>query len=395
MAASGALAVAGEARISPAAAKRVRAGLPWVYRSEVTLPAQAAGGSIVSVADVQGRRLARAFWAASSPLALRVLTRDDAEAIDSAFFERRIERALARRAALFPGFEAFRAVHGESDGLPGLIVDRFADGLTLQTTAEGMDQRKEQMAALLQKRLGSRVVALRDDGSARDFEGLPREKRLLHGTDSAVSYREGENRFAIDLLTDHKTGSFLDQQENHLRARTYARGRGLDTFSYHGGFALSLARGCTQVVAIEQDELAASRLAANAKANGLGHLEARCANAFDVFRDLEAAKERFDIVVVDPPAFAKRKEGLDTAARAYKELFLRALRLLSPDGILFACSCSARFTASLLDSVVEEAAADVGRSLQLLERHGASRDHPVLVGVPETGYLKCHVYRAL
>lgn len=382
------------AQLSKAGAKRARAGAVWIFRTDVEREPEAAGGDVVEVVDAQGNFIGQAFWAARSKLALRLVSRDRAPITDDTFRER-LARALERRRQLFPDADAFRVVHGESDLLPGFIVDKFGDALTLQTLSEGADRRKAQWAQMLDELLSPRTIALRDDGSARDFEGLPREQKLLKGTDPKASFHEGTVRYDIDLLTDHKTGSFLDQQENHVRAKSYARGRGLDTFSYHGGFALQLAQGCQSVIAVEQDALAASRIEANAKTNALGNVEVRNANAFDVLRELQSAGEKFDVVVIDPPAFAKRKEGLPAAERAYKELNLRAFKLLAPDGILITCSCSGKMVPELFEEIVLSAATDAGRSAQLLEKRGAARDHPMLASTPETAYLKCYVYRAL
>ncbi len=375
-------------------AKRLRQGHVWVFNTDVEVVPDAPGGSVVLAVDSQQNPIGQCFWASRSKLSLRLLTRENVS-IDDAWFRDKLSRALARRRQLFPDFDAYRVVHGESDLVPGLIVDKFGDALTVQTLSEGADLRKEQFASVLAELCGAKTVAIRDDGSSRDFEGLQREKRLFRGTNSTARYHEGENVFEIDLMSDKKTGSFLDQQENHLWARRYARGRGLDTFSYHGGFALSLARGCAQVTAVEQDEQAAARLGANVRANSLANVTVRNGNAFDVLRELERSGERFDTVVIDPPAFAKRKSGIAAAERAYKELNLRAFRLLAPDGILFSCSCSAKMVPEEFERVILEAAVDAGRTVQLLERRGASRDHPMLATVPETAYLKCFVYRAL
>ena len=382
------------ARLSKLGARRLRSGHVWVFRSDVEQAPDAPGGAVVLAVDTQGNPIGQCFWAARSKLALRLLTRSP-EPVDDAWFQARFSRALARRKQLFPTADAYRVIHGESDQVPGLLVDRYGDALTLQTLSEGADARKEQWAAELAKLCGARTVALRDDGSSRDFEGLPREQRLLIGEASRAQFHEGANLLEVDLLGDLKTGAFLDQQENHVRARDYARGRGLDCFSYHGGFALSLARGCESVLAIEQDERAATRIGENAARNGLANVTARCANAFDVLRELEKETARFDVIVLDPPAFAKRREGLDAARRAYKDLNLRAFRLLAPDGVLITCSCSGKMVPAEFESVVQDAAADAGRTVQCLEQRGAGRDHPPLVGVPETGYLKCFIYRAL
>jgi len=286
------------------------------------------------------------------------------------------------------GREALRLVHGEADGLPGLFVDRYRDRLVLQTLSEGMDARKEMLAALLQELTSAVQVVCRDDGSGRDFEQLPRESRILRGLpDTEAEWREGENVFRTDLLHGMKTGAFLDQAENHLRAGQLGRGRALDAFSYHGGFALALAARCDSVIALEQDPAAAARLAEN--------VETREANAFDVLHQLDRDGERFDTVVLDPPGLAKRKEGPRTAMRAYRELNVRALRLLRPGGLLVTCSCSGKVKPPDFEEMLLGAADDVRRPIQILERRGPAADHPVLGGLPETEYLKAFFVRPL
>ncbi|MEN9796609.1 MAG: hypothetical protein RL653_305 [Pseudomonadota bacterium] len=385
------------ARVSQKGAQKLRRGNPWCYRTELLEPPSGTSpGAVVDVVDVQGNPVGQGLYAHRSPLALRLLTRESSAQVrvDDAFFEARLRAALERRHALAPR-DAYRLVHGESDLLPGLLVDRFGDGLTLQTLSEGMDARKERLGRVLQGLTGARVVVCRDDHSGRDFEQLPREKRLLHGSGAAVRYHEGETCFEVDLLEDMKTGGFLDQVDNHLRAGELARGEALDTFTYHGGFALSLARGCTSVLAVEQDAQAAARAAENARRNGRAHVTVQQANAFDVLRTFEKEGRRFDTVVLDPPAFAKRKEGVQTALRAYHELNLRAFKLLRPGGLLVTCSCSGKVTRQAFEDMVASAAGDAKRPVALLERRGAGVDHPPLVGLPETEYLKTFFYRVL
>ncbi|HZX42471.1 MAG TPA: class I SAM-dependent methyltransferase, partial [Myxococcaceae bacterium] len=334
--------------------------------------------------------------AARSPLALRLLTRRAPadERVDEGWFRARLEASIARRTP--PDREALRLVHGEADGLPGLFVDRYRDRLVLQTLAEGMDARKESFAAALMALTGAVQAVARDDGSGRDFEQLPRESRVLLGPSEAqVEWREGQNVFRTDLLHDMKTGAFLDQAENHLRAGQLGRGRALDAFSYHGGFAVALAARCTSVLALEQDPAASARLAENVRRNGLGNVEAREANAFDVLHQLDREGERFDTVVLDPPGLAKRKEGPRTALRAYRELNVRALRLLRPGGLLVTCSCSGKVKPPQFEEMLLGAADDVRRPVQILERRGPAADHPVLGGLPETEYLKAFFVRPL
>ncbi|MGA9519897.1 MAG: class I SAM-dependent rRNA methyltransferase [Myxococcaceae bacterium] len=384
--------------VSARGAQRLRRQNPWCYRTELErAPEVKERGPIVLVTDPQGNPVGQAFYAQRSPLALRLLTRrgPQEEPIDEAFFRQRLEAAIARRKVMGPR-DAMRLVHGESDLIPGLLVDRYGAGLTLQTLSEGADARKELFAKLLVELTGASHVVCRDDASGRDWEGLPREVKVLHGEGPALfSYHEGENRFEVDLIEDHKTGSFLDQVDNHLRAGELGRGEALDTFSYHGGFALSLARNCSSVLAVEQDPDAAARASANAKANGRDNVTVRNGNAFDVLHEFDRTGRKFDTVVIDPPGLAKRKEGLKTALRAYKELNLRAFRCLRPDGLLVTCSCSGKLDRIAFEEMVLSAAQDAKRSVQILERRGAGLDHPVLGTMPESEYLKAIFLRVL
>ncbi|RKH09279.1 class I SAM-dependent rRNA methyltransferase [Corallococcus sp. CA053C] len=386
------------ARVSLKGAKTLRRGTPWLYRTELMEPPVTdTPGAVVAVVDPQGNPIGQALYARRSPLALRLLTRKSPaeEKVDDAFFRRRVEAALARRAVL-PGRDGLRLVHGEADLLPGFFVDRYGPGLTIQTLSEGMDARKEMLARVLVEKTGATHVVCRDDASGRDFESLPREVRLLHGQgDARFSYHEGDNRFEVDLMGDMKTGAFLDQVDNHLRAGELGRGEALDCFSYHGGFALALAKHCTSVLAVEQDAKAAARAKSNADANGRANVQVENANAFDVLRRFDQEGRRFDTIVLDPPGLAKRREGLATALRAYHELNLRALRCLKPDGLLVTCSCSGKLDREGFESMVLDAAVDAKRPVQILERRGAGLDHPVLAGLLETEYLKALYVRAL
>ncbi|MBZ4400514.1 class I SAM-dependent rRNA methyltransferase [Myxococcus sp. MISCRS1] len=386
------------ARTTPKGAKSLRAGNPWLYRTELAAPPDVTGpGAVVMVVDSQGNPIGQALYARRSPLALRLLTRTPPRElqVNDAFFRKRLEAALARRSSLSKR-DGLRLVHGEADLLPGLFVDRYGKGLTLQTLSEGMDARKESLAKMLVELTGATHVVCRDDASGRDFEGLPRETRLLHGQgESRFTYHEGDNRFDVDLMGDMKTGAFLDQVDNHLRAGELARGEALDLFSYHGGFALSLARSCTSVIAVEQDEKAAARIGDNARANNRTNVTVEHANAFDVLKRFDSQSRRFDFIVLDPPGLAKRREGLETALRAYHELNLRALRCLKPDGVLVTCSCSGKLDRAGFEEMLLGAAADAKRPVQILERRGAGLDHPVLAGLPETEYLKALYVRAL
>jgi len=385
-----------EVRVSLHGAQRLRALQPWCYRQDVTsAPAGLERGAVVRVADPQGNPVGVAFWALRSPVALRLLTREKVE-VDDAFFRERLERAVARRRAL-EGRTALRLVHGEADLLPGLFVDRYGGGLVVQALSEGADVRKEAFARWLLELTGCTHAVARDDASGRDFEGLPREVRTLRGEPPfRFAFQEGRNRFEVDLVQDMKTGSFLDQADNHLRAGELGAGEALDCFSYHGGFALALAAGgCPAVLAVEQDPGAAERARANAAANGRAGVEVRTANAFDVLHGFDREGRRFDTVVIDPPGLAKRREGLKTALRAYHELNLRALRCLRRDGLLVTCSCSHKVGREAFEEVVLAAARDARRAVQVLERRGAGIDHPVLATLPESEYLKALFVRVL
>jgi 23S rRNA (cytosine1962-C5)-methyltransferase len=384
--------------VSLKGAKSLRHGNPWLYRTELLeAPSGDSRGAVVAVVDPQGNPIGQAFYAQRSPLSLRLLTRrpPTEEPVDEAFFRHRLGAALARRAPL-KHRDGLRLVHGEGDLLPGLFVDRYGSGLTLQTLSEGMDARKEMLARILVELTGATHVVCRDDASGRDFEGLKREVMLLHGAGEArFTYHEGDNRFEVDLLGDMKTGAFLDQVDNHLRAGELARGEALDLFSYHGGFALSLSRTCDTVLAVEQDPKATERARENATRNGRSNVTVENGNAFDVLRRFAESGRRFDTVVLDPPGLAKRREGMATALRAYHELNLRALKCLKPEGLLVTCSCSGKLSREAFEQMVVSAVEDAKRPVQILERRGAGLDHPVLAGLPDTEYLKALYIRAL
>ena len=375
--------------VSQKGAARARAGHPWIFRGDVTgAPADLGSGAEVRVADARGNFIARAFWAVKSPIALRILSRNDG-ALDAELLATRLRRAWERRKAMLPGANAFRILHGESDLLPGYFVDWYDGVAAVQHLAEWAEARRDELARMVAELTKARAVVARDDGSSRDFEALPRRAELLFGADARARYSEGEISLEVDLLADHKTGGYLDQTENHLRAGELARGDALDAFCYHGGFALQLARKASRVVAIDQDAQAVARTRENAQRNGLQNLEARAQNAVEALRAFDKEGRKFDTIVLDPPAFAKRKEGVEGALRAYREINYRAVRLLAPGGLLITCSCSGRVTPDLFGEVIAWAAQEAKRPLQLLEKRGAGRDHPPLVGVPETEYLKC------
>ena len=382
--------------IARRALERLDQGHVWVYQSDMAAGPNVVGGDIVRVVDERGWFVGKAFYGKESQIALRMLTRND-EPIDDGFFQQRLARAIALRGDALPDPERRRAqrlVHGEADFLPGLVVDRYADCLVIQTLIEATDARRELFASLLAGLVRPRAIVERNDVRVRSHEGLPQRKGMLFGEQPGkVSFIEGDLSLVADLLEGQKTGAFLDQAENHLEAGRYAHGRALDCFTYGGGFALQLARKAAQVTAIDLSEHAAQQGRDAAARNGLSNVEFKVGNAFDLLRDQVDAGERYDTIVLDPPAFAKTKMSVDAALRGYKEINLRAFHLLSPGGVLVTCSCSFHIDDQTFERTVLSAASDAKRSVQVVERRGAARDHPTLLGVPETRYLKCLVLR--
>lgn len=381
--------------VSRRGADRIAAGHPWIYRSDLVRPAALEPGALVKVVDQRGWFQARAFYSSNSQIALRLLTRAD-EPCDRAFFLRRVAAAKALREQAFAGVQAFRAIHGEADLLPGLVVDRYGDYLSIQLLIQATDARRALFLSILQELFGPKAVVERSDAKVRLLEGLPQHKSVLYGeVPGSVEILEGDIRVGVDLMGGQKTGGFLDQRENHLAVRAHARGRALDCFSYVGGFALQLARGCERVTAVEMSEPAAELIKANAAKNGLSNLDVVVENAFDFLKSQTETPHRYDVVVLDPPAFAKSRSAIAAAERGYKEINLRALQLLRPGGILVSASCSFHISEEHFEQILHSAAVDSRREVQILERRGAGRDHPVLLGVRETRYLKCFLLRAL
>ncbi len=387
----------GRVLLKPGEQEDLRRGRRWVYANEVAAVAgDPAPGDVVDVLDASRRFLGRGYYNPRSLITVRLLTHED-EPVDAAFFRRRLEAAWAYRRRAFAGREerlrACRVVFGEADSLPALIVDRFGDVLSLQTLALGIDRWKETIAGLLAELLAPAAIVERNDAPVRDLEGLERRVGLLRGDLPAqVTVVEEGVEFAVDVLGGQKTGHFLDQLDNRVAARGLcAGGRVLDAFAYTGGFGLHAAwAGAREVVLVDDSEAALALAAANARRNGVAErVTTRRANAFDELRRLAAAGERFDVVILDPPAFAKSRSAREGALRGYKEINLRAMKLLPPGGVLVTASCSSHIDEEEFVAVVHAAAADAGRLVRLIERRGAGRDHPVLLGAPETRYLKC------
>jgi len=384
--------------LSKRAMERLAQGHVWIYRSDIAAPDALAGGEIVRLTDERGWFAGKAFYGSISQIAVRLLTRED-EPVDEEFFVRRLSQAIALRDLTFPDparQRACRLVHGEADLMPGLIVDRYADCLSVQTLIEATDARRDLFADLLQRLFAPRAIVERNDVRVRAHEGLEQRKGMLRGSDpGAVEFLEGEVKLVADLPAGQKTGAFLDQAENRIEAGRYARGRALDCFTYGGAFALQLARRANQVTAVDISERATAQGREAAARNGAKNVEFKVANAFDLLRAESEAGERYDTIVLDPPAFAKTKSSIDAALRGYKEINLRAFHLLSPGGVLVTCSCSFHIDEAIFERTVLQAASDAKRSVQVVERRGAARDHPTLLGVPETRYLKCLILRVI
>lgn len=373
--------------------ERWQVGHPWIYRADLDGEPDLEGGEVVRVVDGRGWFLGKAFYSKQSQISLRWLSYEDV-AVDHAFFQARIAQADALRRATLPGQTAYRAVHGEADLLPGLVVDRYGDYLCAQFLTPAMEQRRELIADLLMAHFGAKGLMNRSDVSVRKLEGLPLTKELLRGeVPPEVPYAEGLVQSKVDLWNGQKTGAFLDQRDNHVMASEYARGEALDCFSYQGGFALQLATRAKHVTAVEISEDASKRIEVNAKANGFTNVEVRAQNAFDFLRDAVDEGKRYDTIVLDPPSFAKNKASIDAATRGYKEINLRAMQLLAPGGHLISASCTYHIDETRFEEILDSAAADAKRRFQIVEKRGAGKDHPVLVNLRETRYLKCFVLR--
>jgi 23S rRNA (cytosine1962-C5)-methyltransferase len=378
--------------LSPRGEQRLRTGHPWIYRADV-VDVDAAAGEIVQVLGPRRRTLGYALFSDQSQIPIRMLSRGEAVA-GEALIRRRIEQAIRYRETLALDATAYRLVHGEADLLPSLIVDRYGDYLVIQALSQGMDRLIPVVVAQLVEMLAPAGILARNDPKVRLLEGLAQTVEVLHGTiPDSVIVREGPVEYDVDLRKGQKTGLFLDQRENREAAARYARGRLLDCFSYHGGFALRLARQCPQAEAIDISADAVARIQANAARNGVPHIAAREANVFDELRHLEKTGVRYDTIVLDPPAFAKNKASVPNAIAGYKEINLRAMRLLAPGGHLVTCSCSYNVNEEMFGAVLHEASIDSQVPLTIVEKRTQGRDHPVLVGVPETHYLKCFILR--
>jgi 23S rRNA (cytosine1962-C5)-methyltransferase len=382
------------ATVNKRGAKRVRDGHLWIYRSDV-IDVDAQGGSVVTVNDERGNFVGQALYSDASLIALRFLTQTK-ETIDETWWRRRIVEAADRR-SVTDDTNAYRLVYSEGDLLPSLIVDRYADVLVLQTLSQGTDSIKSLLAQILVDEFKPRAIIERNDARVRELEGLPLIATTVYGEAPAeFEILQHGLRFIVAPSGGQKTGSFLDQRENRLAARSAAgMGPALDCFTFNGAFALHLASVCDHVIGIDISSEAVAAAQRNAELNQMPNVEFREANVFDALREMDAVGTRFDTIVLDPPAFAKNRASLKAALRGYKEINLRALKLLNPGGFLVTCTCSYHVSEEMFLTIIADAAVDSHRRIQIIEKRMQAQDHPVLLGMPETYYLKCLVLRVI
>jgi len=381
-------------KVTARGAERWKQGHPWIYRSDIADEPDKKPG-IVPVTDRKGKFLGQALYSPTSEIRLRLLTRGN-EAIDAQWWTARIGAAASRRNGIQAS--AWRVVHAEGDGLPSLVIDKYGPWIVAQLLSAGLETARADVLAGITAALAPEGILLRNDAGIRRHEGLPAEVVLAHGeVPEVVEVVEDGLKYLAAPWSGQKTGAFLDQRENRalVGRHTRAGGRALDLFTYHGSFALRLARHAKEVLAVDQSTEALARGAENARLNGIGNINWQEENAFDLVRELERRRERFDTIVVDPPAFAKTKANLERAVAGYKEINLRAMKILAPDGVLFTSSCSYHVSRDAFNAMLVDAARDSGRRIQFIAATGASSDHPELLNVPETGYLKGVLLRAV
>lgn len=380
--------------ISSRGVERLRSGHFWVYRSDVR-SAQAESGSIVRITDERGRFHGRAFYSDKSQIAVRLLTRADVP-VDRSFFEQRLRQAAAYRRIVVDNTEAYRVVYGEADQIPSLIVDRYGDYLVIQTLSQATDRHKDMFVEILVELFSPKGILERNDPKVRLLEGLDQRVGTLHGEipDEIVA-KENGIAFGYDLAKGQKTGAFLDQRENHQAARRYASGEVLDCFSYQGGFALTIAEQCGHIEVVDMAPAAIESGRRNQQLNSISNVHFREGNTFDLLKEYDEADRQFQMVILDPPAFAKNRDSVEAAQRGYKEINLRALKILKPGGFLLTCSCSYHIPEALFLQIVAEAANDARRNVVVVERRTQAQDHPILLTMPETHYLKCMIFKVL
>jgi len=373
---------------------RVHSGHLWIYRTDLR-GAEASPGDVVRVTDERGRYLGQAFYSDRSQIALRLLTREEV-CVDRTFLCERIRCAAAYRQSIVEDTEVYRLVYGEGDMFPSLIVDRYAGYLVIQTLSQATERRKQEIVEILVELFSPKGIAERNDPKVRVLEGLEQTASVLYGDIPAeVVAHENGRPFYFDLLHGQKTGAFLDQRENRAAAASYALGEVLDCFTYNGAFALTLAPRAQSVEGIDLSPAAVQASRRNQELAQVTNCSFREANAFDVLKQHDDAGRKFDMIILDPPAFAKNRASVPAARRGYKEINLRSLKLLRPGGYLLTCSCSYHIPEHLFLEILAEAANDARRVTVVVERRTQARDHPILLTIPETHYLKCMIIRVL
>lgn len=366
-----------------------RKGHPWVFRGDLEQIKDAAAGAIVTLEKENGDFLAQGFYSDRSKIAFRLVSRSQ-EPIDRGFWENRFQKAHQYRQSVVEDTNAYRMINGESDGIPSLIVDRYADHFVMQALSQGPESQIPLFADILLELFRPSSIILRNDLAVRRLEGLPREKKMILGPPPGkIEVYEGNIRYRLDPWTGQKTGAYLDQRENRIRSARFLGGNILDAFCYHGLFALHAARGASRVIGIDSSQEAIDQAGENAVLNGLLNTEFRKENVFDFLKGEVEQGKQYDGIVLDPPAFAKSKENVSGAARGYKELNLRAIRLLKTGGILITASCSYNLSESRFLDILKECERDLGVTLRIIEKRSQGEDHPILLSFPESYYLKC------
>ncbi len=382
-------------KISKRGAKRIRQGHLWVYRSDVRDSGGAEAGAIVEVVDEAFNFVGRAFYSDASEIALRFLTTTKEE-IDKDWWRRRLRNCAVRRTAIMQDTNAYRLVYSEGDLLPSIIVDVYDGHYVMQALSQGSDRAQPELIDLLVEVFAPKSVFELNDARVRQLEGLElRSGSVFRESPLEIEVRQNGLCFIVSPRAGQKTGAFLDQRENYLAAKRVAHGRALDCFTFSGGFALNIANSCESVLGIDISAEALAAAQRNAELNAVTNVTFKTANVFDALRDLESTRERFDTIVLDPPAFTKSRATVKSGARGYKEINLRALKLLNPGGVLITCTCSYHLSEQMFLDIIAQAALDARRRLQIIERRGQAGDHPVLLGVPETHYLKCVIARVI
>jgi 23S rRNA (cytosine1962-C5)-methyltransferase len=383
-----------EVRLTPKGLRWQRTGHPWVYRNDLEGTLKLAAGELVAMTDAGGRFLGQAFYSAASRIALRLVTIGNNN-INREFWEDRLKRALAYRRRVVFEADAYRLIYGEADGFPGLVVDTYGGHLAIQTLHPGMERWLPTIIEILVEQLAPASVTLRHDAEVRHQEGLPLEVKTVYGElPERVEVREGAVRLWADIRTGQKTGLFLDQRENRLAAAPFSHGEVLDAFAYQGAFAMHLAPLAQRVTLVESSGPALAVAQENASLNGYNHLDLVKANVFNFLKEAVAEGRRFDLISLDPPAFAKSRLDRAGAVKGYKEINRRAFQLLNPGGVLVTSSCSYNLSEPEFLEIVREAAADTHRQARIIERRGAAKDHPALLSLPESLYLKCLILEA-